>query len=174
MKAIAIGIVGVVFLAIPASAGLFFCGDSTHPYLAGDINADCHVNWLDLEVFAQQWLAIDCAQTANCQGADLDRNGSVTLGNDFAILSANWFRCTAPECFTPGQSYTVFAFNDLGMHCTQPSFADMMILPLYNDFHAVVVRRRTGDDPQIVTSGVAVSYAIPSNTYSVGAIKKTD
>jgi hypothetical protein len=167
-------IVGVLFLTVPASAGLFFCGDATHPHPAGDVNGDCHVDWLDLEVFAQQWLAIDCAQTANCLGADLDLSGAVTLNNDFSILSANWFRCTAPECFVPGQSYTVFAFNDLGMHCTQPSFADMMILPLFNDFHAVVVRRRIGDDPQIVTSGVDVSYTIPSNTYSVGAIKKTD
>jgi hypothetical protein len=60
------------------------------------------------------------------------------------------------------------------MHCTQPGFADMMILPLYNDLHAVVVQRRIGDDPRIITSGVAISYSIPSNTYSVGAIKKTD
>ncbi|NLH17222.1 MAG: hypothetical protein GX455_11640 [Phycisphaerae bacterium] len=161
-------------VSFSASAALFMCGDPTHLPPAGDVNSDCHVNWYDLEIFAQQWLASDCIQPTNCFGADLDRSGGVTLHNDFSILSGNWFRCTAPECFRTTQSYTVFAFNDLGMHCTQPSFADMMILPLYNDFHAVVVRRRIGDDPQIVTSSVAIQYNIPSNTYSVGAIKKTD
>ena len=117
-------------------------------------------------------LAIRCVRTANRPRADLDRSGSVTLNNDFSILSANWFRCTAPECFVPGQSYTVFAFNDLELHRTQPSFADMMILPLYNDFHAVVVHRRIGDDPLIITSGEAASFSIPSNTSSVGPSKR--
>jgi len=165
-------IVGLAVLVVPAGAALFSCGDASHQRPAGDVNGDCRVDLLDMLVLGQQWLGFDCGLTGDCLGADLDGNGTVALGNDFSLLSANWFRCTAPECFRTTQSYTVFAFNDLGMHCTQPSFADMMILPLYNDLHAVVVRR--GHSPDIIKGDVAVQYNIPSNTYSVGAIKKTD
>lgn len=160
-------------LSLPLNATVFLCGDAMHPRPIGDITGDCRVDMQDLHVFAHEWLNADCNLTPNhCNGADLDLNGWVNLNNDFSILSAHWLLCTAPECFTTSQQYVVFGFNDLGMHCTQPSFADFMILPLYNDFHAEVIRR--GDDPQIVSSGVTVSYTIPSNTYSVGALKKTD
>jgi hypothetical protein len=73
-----------------------------------------------------------------------------------------------PASFQSGQ-YTVLAWNDLGMHCINPRFGELCILPPYNNFHATVVRR--GDDPQIIESGVTVSYSIPGNTHSVG---KTD
>lgn len=162
----------LVCLLTPSTATPFFCGDALHPQPAGDINGDCRVDILDLQIFAQEWLAFNCAASNNCNGADLDLSGMVTLDSDFSRLSAAWLHCTAPECLVPGQQYVVFGFNDLGMHCTQPTFADFMILPLYNDLHAEVIRR--GGEPHIVSSGVTIDYSIPSNTYSVGAIKKTD
>jgi hypothetical protein len=66
-------------------------------------------------------------------------------------------------------AYRVLAWNDLGMHCYNGSFADMMVLPPYNTLWAQVVR--VDDPPSIVTTGVTVSYAFPNNTYSAG---KTD
>ena len=173
MKAlIGIGIVTAVFLAIPANAGLFFCGDATHPHPAGDVNADCHVNWFDLETFAQQWLAIDCAQTSNCLGADLDLSGTVTLNNDFSILSANWFRCTAPECFVLGAILHRLRLQR-PRHALHPAQ-----LRRHDDPAALQrlsrrrrpSRRRPADRHQ----RRGRPYTIPSNTYSVGAIKKTD
>jgi hypothetical protein len=67
-----------------------------------------------------------------------------------------------------GATYRVLAWNDLGMHCYNGSFADMMVLPPYNTLWAQVVR--VGDPPSIVTTGVTVTYEFPGNTYSAGKI----
>lgn len=60
--------------------------------------------------------------------------------------------------------YVVIAWNDLGMHCMDPSFEDFSILPPYNNLLAQVVRR--GVEPQIVTQGISVQYRILGNTTS--------
>lgn len=59
--------------------------------------------------------------------------------------------------------YVVFATNDLGMHCMGQDFSELMVLPPYNTFHAQVIRR--GAEPRIMSSGVTVSYSLPSNTH---------
>ena len=59
----------------------------------------------------------------------------------------------------------VLGANDLGMHCTQQDFSELLILPPYNTVHAQVIDR-TGEHPQIVKDGVTVSYTIPGNTRS--------
>lgn len=66
-------------------------------------------------------------------------------------------------------SYVVFAWNDLGMHCLNPTYDEAVILPPYNNILAQVVR--VGAVPTVVTSGVTVSYRIINNTYSYN---KTD
>jgi hypothetical protein len=63
----------------------------------------------------------------------------------------------------PGE-YVVFGTNDLGMHCTQQDFTELMILPPYNTLHAQVIRR--GVEPEIIDSDVTVGYALRSNTRS--------
>lgn len=60
--------------------------------------------------------------------------------------------------------YVVLGYNDLGMHCMQQDFSEMMILPPYNTLRAQVIDR-SGSEPDIVTSDVVVRYAIPSNTH---------
>ncbi len=62
-------------------------------------------------------------------------------------------------------SMVVFAWNDLGMHCMNEDFSEMMILPPYNTVRAQVIDRTHGS-PEIVGSGVTVRYRIPSNTHS--------
>ncbi len=62
--------------------------------------------------------------------------------------------------------YVVLAWNDLGMHCYNQDFQDMAILPPYNNLWAQVLE--VGDPPQLVTSGITVSYSLDDNTYSVG------
>src|SRR5512138_704883 len=44
--------------------------------------------------------------------------------------------------------YTVLAWNDLGMHCLNPAYDKLMILPPYNTVWVQVVKR--GDPPQLV------------------------
>lgn len=62
--------------------------------------------------------------------------------------------------------YLVIGWNDLGMHCYNRDFQDLAVLPPFNTLWAQVIRR--GDPPQIVTSGINVTYAFPDNSYSVG------
>jgi hypothetical protein len=63
-------------------------------------------------------------------------------------------------------SYVAFAWNDLGMHCLNPTYDKAVILPPYNTVWAQVVKR--GNPPEIVTAGITVDYAIRGNTYSYG------
>jgi len=60
--------------------------------------------------------------------------------------------------------YVVMAYNNLGMHCMNSDFSQLLILPPYNTLHAQVIHR--GAEPTIVGSGVTVSYEFPSNTHS--------
>ena len=72
----------------------------------------------------------------------------------------------------PLPDYVVVGWNDLGMHCINPSFKSMAILPPYNNLWVQLVRR--GDPPQLVTDpnlGLTVEYSIPNNTQVQG---KTD
>src|SRR5690606_18994053 len=63
-----------------------------------------------------------------------------------------------------GYPYVVLGYNDLGMHCMQQDFSEMMILPPHNTLRAQVIDR-SGSEPDIVTSDVGVRYAIPSNNH---------
>ncbi len=62
--------------------------------------------------------------------------------------------------------YIVLAWNDLGMHCYNRDFKDLGVLPPYNNLWAQVIQ--VGDPPQIITTGISVSYAFADNTYSAG------
>lgn len=61
-------------------------------------------------------------------------------------------------------AYIVMAWNDLGMHCLNPSYDTAVILPPYNTVWAQVIKR--GNPPQVVTTGLSVSYRILNNSTS--------
>jgi len=61
-------------------------------------------------------------------------------------------------------AYSVFAWNDLGMHCLNPTYDKLVILPPYNNVLVQVIQR--GNPPVIVTSGITVSYKLLNNTTS--------
>ncbi len=87
----------------------------------------------------------------------------------FALASA--LACSSgseSQSLSPGQglNYVVLAWNDLGMHCLNPSYDKAVILPPYNTIWAQVVKR--GNPPQLVTAGISVQYRIEGNTYSYG------
>jgi hypothetical protein len=69
------------------------------------------------------------------------------------------------EVMAPAGSYVILAQNDLGMHCYNRDFQYLGVLPPANTLVAQVVR--VGDPPQIITSGITVSYTFPDNTDSV-------
>lgn len=61
-------------------------------------------------------------------------------------------------------SFTVLAYNDLGMHCMNQDFSEICILPPFNTLRAQVILR--GEEPTIVSEGLTVAYSIPGNTIS--------
>lgn len=67
---------------------------------------------------------------------------------------------------TRSAEYIVLAWNDLGMHCLNPSYDTAVILPPYNTVWAQVVRR--GAIPELVTEGLTVEYRLVGNTSSSG------
>ncbi len=74
-------------------------------------------------------------------------------------------QAVAEPAVPPSDSgYIVLGWNNLGMHCYDPDFTNLAILPPYNTLIAQVIK--LGDPPQIVTSGVVVHYSFPDNTYS--------
>jgi hypothetical protein len=65
--------------------------------LDSDLNGDCYVDCLDLEIFAYYWLHTDCASTGNCQNADfVPANGTVDFF-DFAGFGQQWIQCNDPQ-----------------------------------------------------------------------------
>lgn len=105
--------------------------------------------------------------------------GSVLIAGITILVSVGWLsgssiaRVTTKAPITKAQvqattitlgTTVVFGYNDLGMHCMNQDFSEIMVLPPYNNLHATVIDR--GSEPRIVTSGVTVSYTIPSNTHS--------
>jgi hypothetical protein len=62
--------------------------------------------------------------------------------------------------------YVVFAWNDLGMHCANPTYDKAVLLPPYNNLWAQVIKR--GNPPHVVTTGLTVEYKVINNTYSYG------
>jgi hypothetical protein len=65
-----------------------------------------------------------------------------------------------------GSDYIVMAWNNLGMHCLNPTYDELVILPPYNTIYAQVIKR--GNPPTVVTNGIKVRYRIIDNTYSYG------
>lgn len=88
----------------------------------------------------------------------------------FGLVPAGEAAGKAPPV-DPGQgdNYVVIGWNDLGMHCINPTFKDLAILPPYNNLWVQVIRR--GDPPSIVTTGVTLEYSVVNNTTVAG---KTD
>lgn len=58
----------------------------------------------------------------------------------------------------------ILADNDLGMHCMNEDFSSFMILPPSNTVQAQIIQQ--GLAPQLLTSGLEVTYEIPGNTVS--------
>jgi hypothetical protein len=71
----------------------------------------------------------------------------------------------APVNMATGSPLVILGYNELGMHCMNEDFSELCILPPFNTMRADVIDR-SRSEPQIVTSGVTLSYSIPGNTHS--------
>jgi hypothetical protein len=83
-------------------------------------------------------------------------------------IAALLLLCTVSSSLS-AQDYIIIGWNDLGMHCSNQDFSTLVVLPPYNNVRAQVIRVGDAQNlPEVVTSGLRVTYAIPGNTYSVG------
>ncbi|MFA6174971.1 MAG: dockerin type I domain-containing protein [Phycisphaerae bacterium] len=57
--------------------------------IAGNLNQDCIVNFLDMAILAQYWLRQPCTAETGCSQADFDANGIVDFA-DLNVLVQNW------------------------------------------------------------------------------------
>ncbi|MFA5081036.1 MAG: hypothetical protein WC474_00650 [Hydrogenophilaceae bacterium] len=72
---------------------------------------------------------------------------------------------------TSSASYTLLAWNDLGMHCMDGDFSIFSILPPYNNLHAQLVDKTNNG---VVTQGVTLTYeAMADADGSINTISST-
>jgi len=62
-----------------------------------DLNGDCYVDLLDLEIMADYWLHTDCAAPGNCQNADFVPTDGAVNFRDFAGFGPQWMQCNNPQ-----------------------------------------------------------------------------
>jgi hypothetical protein len=95
---------------------------------------------------------------------------SIFLGLVLVTISFSFIKASAQSSETNtsnrADQYVILAWNDLGMHCYNRSFADLAVLPPFNTLWAQVIK--VGDTPQVITTGITVEYFFADNTYSVG------
>ncbi|MEI6677642.1 MAG: multiheme c-type cytochrome [Mariniphaga sp.] len=82
----------------------------------------------------------------------------------FTVVLSSCKKINNPSPAFTSTDYSVFAWNDLGMHCLNPSYDKLVILPPYNNVLVQVVHR--GNPPIIETSGITVSYKLTNNSTS--------
>lgn len=101
-------------------------------------------------------------------GARNNLVGITIIGNadNSQLLSSPAVPITVSGPPNPNVNYVVFAWNDLGMHCLNPTYDKAVILPPYNTVWAQVIQK--GNPPQIITQGISVDYRILTNTFSYG------
>lgn len=62
--------------------------------------------------------------------------------------------------------YVVIGYNDLGMHCMNSDFSELMVLPPFNTLHAQLIRRGRSPDIETSTGDFVVRYFLPTNTHA--------
>lgn len=90
-------------------------------------------------------------------------------GGAWFVLAASGLALTGASAQAPRSDkaeMVVIAYNDLGMHCMDDDFSELVILPPFNTLRAMVIRR--GESPEIITEAedTSVRYSIPTNTHS--------
>ncbi|HEX9118410.1 MAG TPA: hypothetical protein VGA61_20255 [Anaerolineae bacterium] len=97
---------------------------------------------------------------------------STNVSRTAAAAPSAGSRAYLPAALTAGSvpagTYKIIGWNDLGMHCMNQNYANLVVLPPYNTLYAEVIRQDTY--PQLVTSGVVVEYYIEGNTTSANKI----
>ena len=79
-------------------------------------------------------------------------------------LTSAW-AAPPPEQQLINTPYAVFGYNDLGMHCMNGDYSEMLILPPFNNLKAQVILRKQSPDIITSTGDVIVRYFTPAITH---------
>ena len=77
---------------IDAIADVSSCGDYKHPFPVGDITRDCRVDYEDLEILCDYWLAEINDPQEPAAIADIYEDDVINF-YDMALLAGNWLYC---------------------------------------------------------------------------------
>ena len=105
----------------------------------------------------------DCSADPACTGGGTEAVCTDGIDNDNDGLTD----CADPDCSADPacqtRSYTVVAWNDLGMHCACPGANLYLLLPPWNTVRAQVIKQ--GAPPEVITdSSIVVEYHTVENT----------
>jgi hypothetical protein len=64
--------------------------------LSSDIYGDCYVNYKDLNIITDNWLANDCTEPDNCGGADFGPKDGIVDLLDYSSFAEQWMWCNNP------------------------------------------------------------------------------
>jgi hypothetical protein len=80
--------------------------------VTGDLNGDCAVNYRDLKILTDNWLA-DCTAPDNCRGADFEPTDGIVNLFDFGDLAMQWLWQENPcgEDIPPMPSFSALPSN---------------------------------------------------------------
>jgi hypothetical protein len=79
-------------------------------------------------------------------------------------LTAGSSQAAPPET-QKAPDYVLIGWNNLGMHCINPTYDKLVILPPANTLMAQVIQR--GEPPVLITNGVTLTYQVEDNNSSV-------
>jgi len=65
--------------------------------LLSDLDGDCYIDYLDLDILAENWLNTDCVEPGNCQNADFTPVDGAVDFLDFSDFASQWLGCNDPE-----------------------------------------------------------------------------
>ncbi|MBN1391651.1 MAG: hypothetical protein JW947_02485 [Sedimentisphaerales bacterium] len=77
---------------IDAISDVAACGDYKHPFPIGDLNADCKVNFEDVMLLCDYWLAEINEPNDPAEIADIYQDDIVNF-YDLALMAENWLQC---------------------------------------------------------------------------------
>lgn len=96
-------------------------------------------------------------------------NVAVSDGHTKVVVPVTVTSSTGSDVL-PG-TYTLLAWNDLGMHCMDGDFSVSAILPPFNTLHAQLIDKASG---KLVTAGVTLTYeAMADADNSINTISST-
>ncbi len=89
--------------------------------------------------------------------------GTLTLASLFGIP---WEPPAHAAAVAVADTYVLIGYNDLGMHCMNSDFSEIMVLPPFNTMRAQLIRRGSSPDVETSAGDFQIRYFLPNNTHS--------